>query len=209
VHFKHALAVPAEQRQTRTVRDLLHDLTAVPASMELDPLLRTLREPGLQMAVVIDEYGGTDGIVTLEDLVEEIVGEIADEQDLPIRRSRQVSRDCWSLSGMLRPDEVRDVTGLDLPEGRESDTLGGLVVETLGRLPKVGDAVTLTARDTTDLDEDEIPRSATTSVEVSRLDGWRIDRITLRRAEPSGAEQDGQGCGADRSDDDRSVTSGG
>lgn len=181
VHFKHVVAVPYEERPDTTVAQVVHELPAVPATMELDPLLRALRRSGPQMAVVVDEYGGTDGIVTLEDLVEEIVGEIQDEQDRPVGRMRELADGAWSLSGLLRPDEVEQLTGLGIPEGEESDTVGGLVVERLGRMPEVGDAVELTAADRADVDEDGIQRDAKVRLEVSRLHGRRVDRLVLRR----------------------------
>jgi CBS domain containing-hemolysin-like protein len=186
VHFKHVVAVPYEERSGTAVAQVVRELPAVPATMELDPLLRVLRQSGPQMAVVVDEYGGTDGIVTLEDLVEEIVGEIQDEQDRPVGRMRKLPDGAWSLSGLLRPDEIGQLTGLELPEGEESDTLGGLVVERLGRMPEVGDAVELTATDHADVDEDGVPRQAKVRLEVSRLDGRRVDGLVLRRLDDEG-----------------------
>jgi CBS domain containing-hemolysin-like protein len=181
VHFKHAIAVPTQERQGMTVREIVRDLPAVPASMELDPLLRVLREAGPQMAVVVDEYGGTDGIVSLEDLVEEIVGEIEDEQDRPVGRHRPLPGGGWSLSGLLRPDEIEDITELRLPEAEETDTLGGLLTEHLGRLPEVGDSVVLEARDLAQTDEGGVPAHVEVTLEVTRLDGRRADRIRLTR----------------------------
>jgi CBS domain containing-hemolysin-like protein len=181
VHFKHAIAVPPEQRAATQVREITHDLPAVPASMELDHLLRILRESGPQMAVVVDEYGGTDGIVSLEDLVEEIVGEIEDEQDRPVRGHRRLRDGAWSLSGLLRPDEIEDITRLRLPLAEETDTLGGLLTEHLGRLPEVGDSVILEARDLAATDEDGVPAPIEVTLEVSRLDGRRADRVRLER----------------------------
>jgi CBS domain containing-hemolysin-like protein len=186
VHFKHVVAVPYEERSGTAVAQVVRELPAVPATMELDPLLRVLRQSGPQMAVVVDEYGGTDGIVTLEDLVEEIVGEIQDEQDRPVGRMRKLPDGAWSLSGLLRPDEIEQLTGLGIPEGEESDTLGGLVVERLGRMPEVGDAVELTATDHADVDEDGVPRQAKVRLEVSRLDGRRVDGLVLRRLDDEG-----------------------
>lgn len=181
VHFKHAVAVPPQERATRTVREVVHDLPAVPASMELDPLLGVLRRSGPQMALVVDEYGGTDGIVTLEDLVEEIVGEIEDEQDRPVGRVRELPGGGWVLSGLLRPDEVQDLTGLRLPDAEESDTLGGLVTEHLGRMPAVGDSVDLVAADVEDRDADGVPAPVPVTLEVTRLDGRRVDRLRFTR----------------------------
>ncbi|WP_432545252.1 hemolysin family protein [Kineococcus sp. SYSU DK004] len=181
VHFKDAIAVPRARRATTAVRDVVQELPAVPATMELDPLLGVLRGTGLQMAVVVDEYGGTDGVITLEDLVEEIVGEIDDEQDRPLGRVRELPGGGWSLSGLLRPDEVEDVTGLQLPESEETDTLGGLLTERLGRLPEVADEVVLEARDVRETDEDGVPATVTANLRVTRLDGHRADRLLLTR----------------------------
>ncbi len=185
VHFKHALAVPVEQRHLRTVGEVMVGVPAVPETMELDPLLALLREQGLQLAVVVDEYGGTAGIVTLEDLVEEIVGEIADEQDRPARRLQQSPDGSWSLSGLVRPDEAGDLLGLELPEPERSDTLGGLLTERLGRLPEIGDAVSLLVPDTGSTDSDGLPGAAEVELAVTRLDGRRVDRVRVRRAEPA------------------------
>ncbi|MEV4714720.1 hemolysin family protein [Micromonospora sp. NPDC049374] len=181
VHFKHALAVPAAQRSTQPVRTIMSGLPEVPETMPLDPLLAVLREQGLQLAVVVDEYGGTAGIVTLEDLVEEIVGEIADEQDAPHRRHHRAADGTWTLSGLLRPDEASRLIGLDLPEARDTDTLGGLVTEHLGRFPQVGDTITVSVADRNHPDPDGLPTPASVELAVTRLDGRRVDRLTLRR----------------------------
>jgi len=178
VHFKHALAVPAHRRDSTPVNDIARPAHAVPSTMPLDAVLEVLRE-GLQLAIVVDEYGGTDGIVTLEDLVEEIVGEIEDEQDMPMGRHSRLADGRWSMSGLLRPDEAGQITGLTLPEAKESDTLGGLVTEHLERFPKVGDVVVLDARDEVHADEDGIPTHVRVNVSVTRLDGWRVDRLIL------------------------------
>ena len=117
------------------------DATVVPESLRLDPLLSLLRGEGFQMAIVSDEYGGTAGVVTLEDVVEEIVGDIADEHDRYGSRLRQRPDGSWIVSGLLRPDEVADATGLALPEDEDYDTVAGLLVRELGRIPTRGDQV--------------------------------------------------------------------
>jgi CBS domain containing-hemolysin-like protein len=139
VHVKNAVAVPEEQRLQRTAGELAAPVLAVPSSLRLDPLLDLLREQGLQLALVVDEWGATHGIVTLEDIVEELVGEITDETDRPLRQLRRDGED-WVLSGLLRPDEVRERTGIAVPEGRY-ETVAGFVVERLRHMPEVGDEV--------------------------------------------------------------------
>ena len=135
VHVKHAVALPVHERSTTRVKHLMVKPIVVPDSLRLDPLLALLREDGFQMAVVLDEYGGYAGIVTLEDVIEEIVGDISDEHDR-LSDQRRAGRDgTWSLSGLLRPDEVEDLTGIELPEHEDYDTIAGLVLQVLGRVP--------------------------------------------------------------------------
>ena len=116
------------------------------------------------MAVVVDEFGGTVGVVTFEDLVEELVGEVADESDRPSVPAARRRRDgSWLLSGLLRPDEVTALTEVYVPEGHY-ETLGGLVQAALGRIPRVADTL-------------ELPRGG--SLRVQRMDGLRVDRVVL------------------------------
>jgi CBS domain containing-hemolysin-like protein len=177
VHVKHAVAVPVAERTSRPIRDVMVAPVLVPSTVELDPLLSTLRDHGLQMAVVVDEYGGTDGVVTLEDLVEELVGDIADEHDRPGSHARRRRDGSWSLSGLLRPDEVRQLTGVALPDDGNYETLGGLVADRLGRLPETGDAVRLELA------------GGNVDLSVERMDGLRVDRVRLTGASrsPGGA----------------------
>lgn len=181
VHFKHALSVPYAQRGTTTVRDICHPAEVVSESMTLDPLMRELRQPGLQMAVVVDEYGGTAGIVTLEDLIEEIVGEIDDEQDTTLAKYRRRRDGSIMVSGLLRPDELGDIVKLALPEGEESDTLGGLMSEMLDRLPEVGDEVQLECTDREHKDDDDLPIRAHLKLTVARMEQYRVERVVVER----------------------------
>jgi CBS domain containing-hemolysin-like protein len=176
VHVKHAVALPVHERATARVRHIMVKPIIVPDSLRLDPLLALLRDDGFQMAVVLDEYGGQAGIVTLEDVVEEIVGDISDEHDRFASRARQRRDGSWWLSGLLRPDEVEDLTGVALPEHEDYDTIGGLMMRELGRIPAVGDAVEVLAPRRED-DTVVVDRVLLT---VDRLDGLRIDRLTLR-----------------------------
>ena len=145
VHVKQAFSEPRERGGATTkLRNLMRTATTVPDSLDGDELLDRLRGAGLQMALVVDEYGGTAGIVTLEDLVEEIVGDVRDEHDRgEAARVRGEGDDTWIVSGMLRPDELAEVVGWSFPEGEVYETLAGYLLAELGRMPSVGDAVTI------------------------------------------------------------------
>lgn len=176
VHVKQAVAVPREKRADVPVSTLQSAALRVPETMKLDLLLGELRGRGYQMAVVVDEYGGTAGVATLEDLVEELVGEVADEHD---RTRAEVvrSRDWLTFPGMLRPDELRERAGVVIPEEGPYETVGGFMMSELGRLPVVGDIVSVPGGE----------------FRVERLDGRRIDRVRYTpTAEPS-AESDARG----------------
>ncbi len=142
VHVKQAFSEPRERRGSTRLRNLMRTATTVPDSLDGDELLDRLRGAGLQMAVVADEYGGTAGIVTLEDLVEEIVGDVRDEHDRgEAARFRGAGPDSWIVSGMLRPDELVEVVGWSFPESVIYETLAGYLLAELGRIPAVGDSV--------------------------------------------------------------------
>jgi len=160
VHLKQAVAVPRERRAQVPVGALATEALRVPETMHLDVLLGQLRTKGYQMAVVVDEYGGTAGVATLEDLVEELVGEVSDEHD----RSRVGvvrSRDWFTFPGLLRPDELRDRTGVAVPEDGPFETVGGWIMAGLGRIPAIGDEVV----------------GAGGTFRVERMDGRRVDRV--------------------------------
>ncbi len=161
VHVKQAVAVPREKRAEVPASALQTDALRVPETMRLDLLLAELRgRGGYQMAVVVDEYGGTAGVASLEDLVEELVGEVSDEHD---RSKPDVvrSRDWLTFPGILRPDELRERSGVVVPEEGPFETVAGWLMSELGRLPKVGDTVSIDAG----------------VFRIERLDGRRIDRV--------------------------------
>lgn len=145
VHLKRAVAIAPDERTAVRVEQLMVAVPVVPSTVPLDDLLDLLRLQGLQMAVVTDEYGGTAGILTLEDVVEELVGEITDEHDLPDPRAARQYDDTWLLPGDLRPDQIADVCGVSLPESRAYETVAGLLIARLGRLPESADTVEVTA----------------------------------------------------------------
>ncbi|MFY0407197.1 hemolysin family protein [Solicola sp. PLA-1-18] len=179
VHIKQAVAVAPDRRRSVRLVDVAAPASVVPDSIELDPLLGVLREQGMQMAVVVDEYGGTDGVVTIEDLVEEIVGDIADEHDRGSSGPRHRPDGTWSLSGMLRPDEVAEATGLRLPEADDYETVAGLVLTELGRLAVKGDAVSVDVEVPDPADDEAPARVVHVELRVERMDGRRIDRVAL------------------------------
>ncbi|MBK7609806.1 MAG: HlyC/CorC family transporter [Actinomycetales bacterium] len=163
VHVKRALAVPPERRDLVPVSALMVDHVMVPETIRLDALLGQLRESGLQMAVVVDEYGGTAGVVTLEDVVEEIVGDIADEHDWSGVTGRRAKDGSWSVPGTWRPDEVRTRLGAPVPDHPAYATVGGFLMAALGRVPERGDVVTLPGW----------------KVRVQRMEGRRVARVRV------------------------------
>lgn len=115
----------------------------VPETLPLPAVLKQMRAADDYFACVIDEYGGLAGIVTIEDMAEELVGELLDENDPEPLRAEPCEDGTWHVAGTLRLDEVERATGLSLPESEEYDTIGGLVMAKLGRLPEPGDSVTV------------------------------------------------------------------
>lgn len=174
VHVKQAVAVPRAKRADVPVAALLEEPVRVPETMHLDQLLEELRSRGYQMALVVDEYGGTAGLVTLEDLVEEIVGEVADEHDRA-RAGIVGTASEMTFPADLRPDELRDQTGIPIADSEDYDTAAGFVLRELGRIPELGDEVTMF--------DGAVLR-------VERMDGRRIAR--LRYIGPPVATDDGE-----------------
>ncbi|MDB5170993.1 MAG: hypothetical protein JWO35_687, partial [Candidatus Saccharibacteria bacterium] len=172
VHIKQAVSVPRSERGMVTVKEMMRPLVLVPSSIQLEPLLEALRKGGLQMAVVIDEFGGTDGIVTIEDLLEELVGEVHDEHDRSGVAIRKRANGSWLLSGLLRPDEIGEELGIFLPESEEFETIAGLVAHRLERLPELGDTVVISG-----VDRDG--NNLHVELRVERMDGRRVDRLQM------------------------------
>lgn len=175
VHVKHAFGVRPARRDATPVRLLMRPPVRVPQSLRCDDLLLTLRRRGLQLAVVVDEYGGTAGVVTLEDLLEELVGAVRDEYDLSeAPEAVRLADGAWSVSGLLRRDELAERIGQAVPEGA-FDTVAGLVLATTGELPEAGDTATLEGWTFT----------------VTRMDGRRIDRVLVHPPERPEAGEEG------------------
>ncbi|MFT4214791.1 MAG: hemolysin family protein [Microbacterium sp.] len=162
-HLKQAVSVPRERRGDVPAAAIAEEPLRVPEAVHLDAVMAELRARGYQMAIVVDEYGGTAGVVTLEDLVEEIVGEVLDEHDRSRAGVVRVAGAAGAVTfpAELRPDEVLDRTGIRVPESDVYDTVGGFVMSTLERIPAVGDTV--------ELDDGTLT--------VQRMDGRRVDRV--------------------------------
>ncbi|MDR0945910.1 MAG: hemolysin family protein, partial [Bifidobacteriaceae bacterium] len=139
LRLRRAVAVPYESRGRVRVGAIMTPAPSVPETAPLGPVMVALRDAGAPMAVVVDEYGGTSGIVTLEDVVEEIVGEVADEHDGRTAAARPLPDGDWRVSGRLRPDELEELTGVRVPESHLYETLGGAVMAAIGRIPRAGD----------------------------------------------------------------------
>ena len=129
----------ARLKKTVTMEDLIAPTLYTTGSTQISQLLRTLREQHHHMAVVVDEYGGTEGIITLEDILEELVGEIWDEHDEATEDFRQQSDGSWLVSGSASVDDLYETLGLPEDEDIDSNTVNGLVQEKTHHLPKVGD----------------------------------------------------------------------
>jgi CBS domain containing-hemolysin-like protein len=164
VHAKDLLGVDRTEYDTVPVESLMHDVIAVPEAASLTVVLSELRTHSTEMAMVIDEYGGPAGIVTLEDIVEELVGEIEDEYD-PTENPEHAETEpgVWTMSGTSRPDEIERATGLELPDG-EYDTVAGLVLDRLERLAEIGDSVVVDG----------------VLIEVVDVDGYAIEEVRVR-----------------------------
>lgn len=140
VHVKDMLRVAPADRATTPLHDVTAPVLAVPESEPVRRLLPLLRQRRRTFAVVVDEYGGTAGIVTIEDLVEELVGEIEDEHDADEPGVRRLAPGRLVVDGSVRADHVDDLVGVTLPEG-EFETVAGFVIDRLGRIPSEGESV--------------------------------------------------------------------
>jgi CBS domain containing-hemolysin-like protein len=140
-----ALGVPSARRATETAASIAKEPVYVPESLDLDGVLAALQAAGAELAIVLDEYGGTDGLVTLEDLAEELVGEIADEYDVApaayeVTAPLATTSPGMLVEGVLREDELAEATGFRLPEG-PYETLAGFIMARLGHIPVEGETV--------------------------------------------------------------------
>lgn len=167
-HIRDLLGVPDERRARTRVRQLVREIVALPVGLGVLPALGVLRERKQHIALVVDEHGGTEGIVTVEDLVEELVGEIYDEFDTGLDpEDFEVADDGTAeVSGSLIVEELEDALRVSLPRG-PYETVAGLILDQLGRVAQVGDQV-------------DVPG---VRLRVTRMEGMRITEVAVTRTE--------------------------
>src|SRR5262249_33760671 len=161
VHLRD-LSIRPEGDGVVAVRELIREVKRLPASKRVLAALSEMRKSGHHLAVVVDEYGGTAGIVTLEDLIEELIGEIRDEYDVGDVEARRLRGGDVEVDGLLNLDEVEEATGPRLPDG-PYETVAGCLMARLGRLPRAGDAVEVDGL----------------RLKVTKMDGRRVARVRM------------------------------
>ena len=173
VHARDLLGAGEDGDEVRRVGEVCPPVKMLPTSKTVLSALSEMRRDRAHLAIVVDEYGGTAGIVTLEDLVEELIGDIQDEYDVDESRPRQLHGGELEVDGLLNLDEFAELTGIDLPEG-PYETVAGYLLAALGHLPGEGESAEVLGRRLT----------------VTELDGRRISRVrvsAVRPAAPAGA----------------------
>ncbi len=175
VHIRDVMEIHWRKKEAAASSDLadvVRELIVVPEAMPIASLLQRMQKKRIQLALVADEYGGTAGLVAMEDLLEQIVGDIQDEYDQEEAEMTRLPDGSYEFDGMVLLDEVFDLLQIDLPE-QEADTLGGYVFGLLGRRPEIGDKVAI----------------GEYAFEVLRVKGFRVVRLRAQRqAPPTGAE---------------------
>jgi CBS domain containing-hemolysin-like protein len=168
VFVKDLIQLTGAEGSAHPIVELMRPVPFVPETKRVPELLKEFQRKQVQLAIVVDEYGGTAGLVTLEDLLEEIVGEIRDEYDVETEPVVEEGNGSWVFSAKVNIDEVRERLGVDIePQG--SDTVGGYVLAQVGRVPSVGEVFELNGL----------------LVEVLEAERRRIHKVRLRRAAPA------------------------
>jgi putative hemolysin len=162
VHVRDLIHTAPAARRTTRLTDIVREVALFPETRKVLSALSEMRRQGQHIAVVMDEYGGTAGIVTLEDLIEEVIGDIRDEYDVEPDDAVRLGGGDIEVEALLNLDEFCEQTGLPLPDG-PYETVGGYVMAVLGRLPKVGDAVELEGA----------------KLKVTAMDGRRVERVLV------------------------------
>jgi putative hemolysin len=187
VHVRDLLAPELQGRSVR-VGEITRDVITLPSTRHIIAALTDMRRDNAHLAIVMDEYGGTAGVVTLEDLVEELVGDIRDEYDSEEQDTTRHLTGDVDVDGLLNLDDFKDETGIELPDG-PYETVAGYIVNELGHVPSVGESVEYEGH----------------LLHVTELDGRRIARVRVSprrgRSDTGTAAQDGTDPDGDQGDD--------
>lgn len=178
VKYKDLLTPLLEGREDEPAGQFAHEAFFVPASKDILPLLSEMQTNRQQMAIVVDEYGGTDGLITIEDIVEEIVGEIVDETDLEAADVQQISENEWRAEGSLSCDDAAEL-GWPVQESDDYDTIAGWLLAALGYVPQTGDSYEADGWRFT----------------VKRMRRRRISTVGVVRLDPQPAKEEGRAEG--------------
>jgi putative hemolysin len=179
VHAKDLLPILRQDKRLLDIRTVMREAYYIPETKDVDELLAEFKLGNIQMAIVRDEYGGTAGLVTVEDLLEEIVGEIRDEYDIEEPLIQVIDEDHATVSARMNIDELNDEMGFDIPESEEYETIGGFVFDIFGRQPAEGELISYENLDFT----------------VQNVEGGRIHTIAVTRTErPKESEDESAGA---------------
>lgn len=173
VHIKDLVMAKARETDNFILSDYLRPALFIPETKKINDLLRTMKKEKIHLCIVLDEYGGTAGLVTMEDIIEEIMGDIQDEHDIEEPDYHQIDEKVFDVKASLRIEELREKLGINL-ECSVADTVGGLVFTQLGRIPVVGDSVTL----------------PDVELAVVLMDGHRIEKVRLTKLEHEEGTED-------------------
>lgn len=184
VHAKDLLPILRQEKRVFDIRAVMREAYFIPETKDVDELLAEFKRGNVQMAIVRDEYGGTAGLVTVEDLLEEIVGEIRDEYDIEEPLIEVLDADHALVSARMSVDDLNEQMDLDIPESEEYETIGGFVFDLFGRQPNEGEMISWSNLDFV----------------VQTLEGGRIDRIQVIRTDRPKQESDSNGNGKSRKD---------
>jgi CBS domain containing-hemolysin-like protein len=174
VHVKDLLRAARENPDDFDIRAIIRDCLVVPENKPIEQILREFQKRKLQMAIVIDEWGSVEGLITIEDIIEELVGEIQDEFDEGEAEIEEIGDGVYAIDGRIPITEVNDYFDVDLPH-EDFDTIGGYVLGVLGRPPEPGDTVEVDG----------------VILQVKSVDGPRVSMLTLQRKEDARSERSG------------------
>ena len=172
LNVKEVFPVVLEQKAGVTIRDLMHESYYAPETAKIDDVLKELQKRKIHMGFVLDEYGEFSGIITVEDILEELVGEILDEFDHDEPEIQTVEPGVYLINGQVRVKDANDQLGISLPLEASYDTLGGLATERLGHIPRRGDSVSIDGAEIT----------------VIQMLGRRVGRVKVSVPPPTAGE---------------------